>query len=51
MEDQNLPAAQSDEIVVDGYEVPVVEDIESTFGPTVTAAGIPSNTLAAPRNL
>lgn len=51
MEDENLPAAQPGEDAADAYEAPVVEDIDTAFGPTVTAAGVPSRTLAAPRGL
>ena len=52
MEDrQGLPKAEADE-TEDGYEAPEVEDLDGTFGPTVTAAGGPSTPdFAAPRNL
>ena len=39
MEDrQGLPKAEATE-TEDGYEAPEVEDLDGTFGPTVTAAG------------
>jgi hypothetical protein len=33
------------------YEPPTVEDLDNSHGPSVTAAGIPSPSKAAPRDL
>jgi hypothetical protein len=52
MEDEDVSTVRAGEEVIDRYEVPTVEDLDSTYGPTVTAAVAPSNgPVAAPRNL
>ena len=37
--ERGVPTANAAHDVVEGYEAPSVEDLDGTFGPTVTAAG------------
>jgi hypothetical protein len=49
MDDRKQEPEATREGALPPYEPPVVEELDSSFGPTVTAAGIPSGQLAAPR--
>ncbi len=49
-EDRVPPADRRDEAEREvGYETPVIEDLDSTHGPSVTAAG--KTGIASPRSL
>jgi hypothetical protein len=49
--DERQPPEPAGEEVSETYEPPAVEDLDSTFGPSVTAAGGGTVILAAPREL
>lgn len=57
MPDRDTPGSppdsgeRPDQPSTERYEPPQIEDLETTDGPSVTAAGFPSNTRAAPRRL
>jgi hypothetical protein len=46
---QDHPAAP--QTAADSYEPPAIEDLDTSEGPSVTAAGPPLSTPAAPRDL
>jgi hypothetical protein len=46
---EDHPAAR--QTAGDDYEPPAIEDLDTSEGPSVTPAGIPSSTPAAPREL
>ena len=52
MDDRQPPLPEeTSEATPETYETPIVEDLDNSYGPAVTAAGVPSTAPAAPRDL